>query len=145
LVNAPGDGAAPVLADRMVSLFQADANTGISGAVGVAGRQPGTEGDLVYVTSRSEDRVQMLYVFRPVDAELLPVLLPSEYFFLDSVSTSDDSRGIVFNGDGTRAFVVNRDPPTLQIIDTTVDEHGFPRNEIAGVVELCRDAANLRV
>lgn len=143
LIDAPADGRAPVLADMLIGLFEADPNTGERGAVGVAGRQPGSEGDLVYVTSRSEDRVQMLYVFRPGDPALSPVLMPSEHFFLNAIAPSDDSRGIAFGSDGSRAYIVNRDPPTLQVFDTADDGQGFPRNEIVGSIEICRDPANV--
>ena len=144
LVDAPPDGSDPILADAIAGLFLADQQTGVRGAVGVAGRLPGSEHDLVYVTSRSEDRVQMLYVYRP-DASSFPTIVPSEFFFLDEVFPSDDGRGISFSADGTRAHIVNREPPTLSVFDTTIGADGFPVNELLGVAEVCTQASNVTI
>lgn len=141
LIDSPSDGAPPLLADAIGGLFAPDPSTGARGAVGVAGRTPGDEDGLVYVTSRSEDRVQMLYVNRPANG--LPRIVPSEHFFLNGVFPSDDSRGIAFDESGDRAFLVNREPPMLQVLDTSLGADGFPRNEMTRAVEICRNAANL--
>lgn len=141
LVHTPRDGE-PVLADRMVDLFSGN-EIGIQAALGVAGRQvPGSDGTLVYVTSRSESRVQMLSV-RSAAAELMPSLVPAGFFFLNSVSPSNDSRGIVFDADGTRAYITNRNPPMLHVIDTSTTAGGSPDNQTLASVELCRDPANV--
>lgn len=144
LVDAPSDGSDPILADAIAGLFLADPVTGVRGAVGVAGRLPGSGSDLVYVTSRSEERVQMLYVHRPASSAY-PIIVPSEFFFLDQVFPSDDGRGIAFSADGTRVHIVNRDPPSLSILDTSLDAQGFPANDLTGVVEICTDASNVTI
>jgi DNA-binding beta-propeller fold protein YncE len=144
LVDAPTDGSQPILADAIAGLFLADQLTGVRGAVGVAGRLPGSDNDLVYVTSRSEERVQMLYVHRS-ESSPYPTIVPSEYFFLDQVFPSDDGRGIAFSADGQRTHIVNRQPPTLSVLDTSLDEQGFPTNELVGVVEVCTDASNVTI
>jgi DNA-binding beta-propeller fold protein YncE len=138
LIDAPPNGDAPVLTDALGGLFAVNPQTGALGAVGIAGRRPGSVYDLVYVTSRSEARVQMLYVYRGGD---FPTLVPSQYFFLDRVLPSDDGRGIVFSEDGNRAHIVNRDPPMLLTIDTSLGADGFPKNELASSVEICAQAS----
>lgn len=146
LVDSPADGS-PVLADTLTGLFAAN-SSGLRGATGVAGRQPGDD-NIVYVQSRSEDRIQMMSVARPAGAS--PYLIPTGYFFLDAVGgaggggTSDDSRGIAFNATGTRAFMVNRSPPSLQIYDTSPDRDGAPRNQLLGATDICRETSSVVV
>lgn len=141
LVHTPRDGA-PVLADLMVDLFSGN-NLGLQAALGVAGRRlPGSDSTLVYVTSRTEARVQMLSV-KPATGDDMPALVPAGFFFLTSVSPSDDARGIVFDADGTRAYITNRNPPMLHVIDTSSTPGGAPRNQSLTSVELCRDPANV--
>jgi hypothetical protein len=53
-----------MLADVLTGLFGPDQATGQRGAAAVAGRNPDAADDLIYVTSRTEDRVQMLTVYR---------------------------------------------------------------------------------
>jgi len=142
VADAPADGSPPVLSDVIAGLFAANPNTGVRGAVGIAGRSPGAEGGRVYVTSRSESRIQTLYVSRPAQ---YPILVPSEYFFLNGVRPSDDSRGIAFGRGGDRAYVVNRDPPMLQSIDTSLGRDGVPKNELLSAVEICSGASNIAV
>lgn len=140
-------GSAPALVDDISNLFSAN-SLGFQAAIGVAGR-PVPAGDgaaaepsLVYVTSRTDSRVQMLSV-APARGELPARLLPAGQFFLDSVSPSSDSRGITFDATGTRAYVANRLPPMLHVMDTSTSAAGTPRNESYANVELCRDPANL--
>ncbi len=144
LIDTPADGSPPMLVDSLGGLFAPD-SSGIRGAVGVAGRAPGVDGNLLYVTSRSESRIQTLYVNRPAAADAFPQIIPSDYFFLRNVQPADDSRGIVFSDDGNRAYIVNRDPPMLLVVDTSVDETGRPRNEVDGAVELCPQASHVTV
>jgi DNA-binding beta-propeller fold protein YncE len=143
LIDAPPDGAPPVLADAIGGLFPANPNTGVRGAVGIAGRRPGTPSDLVYAVSRSSSLVQMLYVYRgPVGH---PLIAPSEFFFLSSVQPSSDARGIAFGADGSLLYALNRAPPMLHVIDTRLDDTGVPKNTLLHATEICDDAANLVV
>jgi YVTN family beta-propeller protein len=143
LVDSRAD-ASPVLSDVVTGLFDSDPNTGVRGAVAVAARTPG---GLLYVTSRSEDRIQMLTVHRDGDAP--PVLVPSNYFFLDGVGInnggSSDTRAAVFSNSGDRLYLVNREPPSLQVYDTALDATGFPRNLPLAATDLCREASNVAV
>lgn len=144
LVDAPADGSEPMIADALSGLFAANAS-GVRGAVGVAGRAPGDDFNLLYVTSRSESRVQTLYVTRIGGPDALPTIVASDFFFLRNVQPSDDSRGITFNAAGDRAFIVNRDPPMLLVVDTSVDADGRAKNELTDAVEICTQAANVVV
>lgn len=144
LIDSPASGEPPMLADALGGLFATNPSTGARGATGVAGRSPGTPDNLVYVTSRAEPRVQILHVYRPPGGGS-PVLVPGEFFFLDRLLPSSDSRGIAFSADGERGYVVNRDPPSVQIIDTERTAEGYPRNEIIGAIELCRQASVIEV
>jgi hypothetical protein len=147
IADAPADDSgepqAPVLSDAIGNLFAFDPQTGARGAVGVAG-QPGDRNNRIYVTSRVESRVQTLVVVRGANG--LPTLLPAEYFFLSrGVATSSNGRGIAFSADGARAYIVNRAPPMLHVIDTTPDALGVPNNQFIAGVELCTEASNLTV
>lgn len=144
LADAPPDGSAPILADALGGLFAPDPVSNIRGAVGVAGRAPGSEFDTMYVTSRSEARVQMLYVIRPALSSF-PTVVSAGFFFLTEVQPADDSRGIAFSQNGDRMFVVNRDPPLIHVVDTSLSEVGVPRNKFLGGIEVCREASNLVV
>lgn len=142
LLDAPASGAAPTITDVAGGLFSQNPESGVRGATGVAGRLPGTPGDLVYVTSRAEARVQTLTVYRRAGRV---GMVAGDFFFLDQVGPSDDSRGIAFSEDGNTGFVVNRDPPTLQLLDTRIDATGVPTNRVFGAIEICRDASILTV
>ena len=144
LIDSPPTGDA-VIADLAVSLFEPDPTTGLVGATGIAGRSPGA-GDMVYVGSRSEDRIQMLTVGRPANG-MLPYIVQGNWFFLDFVGgnagASSDTRGMRFSSDGNTLYVVNRNPPALQIYNTALDETGFPANQAVGATPLCRDASTV--
>ena len=139
--DAEGEPGCPLLSDTVTGLFEYDRDNG-QAALGIAGRRPGTSSDLIYVTSRSEDRVVMLSVY---DNGRTRVLAEAERFFLQGVAASNDSRGLAFNSDGTRLHIVNRDPAVLHIYDTSDGPDGFPRNQFVGGVELCNDASNIQV
>ena len=150
LIDSPRDGNAQV-ADVQVGVFVADTTTGLRGSTGVAGRTPKAPGDIVYVGSRSEDRIQTFTVGRLVN-NAPPVLLQGDFFFVDGVgnnansnSNGSDTRGMAFSASGNRLFLVNRKPPSLQIYDTSLGPTGAPRNELVGVVDVCRQASTVTV
>lgn len=143
LIDAPTDGRPPVMADALAGLFQFNVDSQTRAALGIAGRRPGAVNDLIYVASRSEPRVIMLTVYR--NSSGVAAIAPAEYFFLDGIDPSDDSRGIAFNEDGSRLYVINRAPAFLHVYDTEDGPDGFPRNAFAGGVELCTDASNIAV
>jgi DNA-binding beta-propeller fold protein YncE len=150
LVDSPRGGDA-VIADVRTGLFAADPLTGLRGATGVAGRTPGTTSDIVYIGSRSEDRIQTVTVGRPVNAGPLSsaYLVQGNWFFLNAVGgnagSSIDTRGMAFSANGDRLYLVNRRPATLQVYDTSLGPSGFPLNKGVGVTDICREASTLAV
>lgn len=146
LVNSPIGGPAEV-ADVSTGLFAADPATGQRGATGVAGR-PSADGTILYVGSRSEDRIQTLTVGTPVN-DAPRYLIPSNFFFLNLVGAnsgqSSDTRSMAFSASGERLYVVNRRPPSLQVYDTSIGPTGFPRNIGIGATDICRQASTLFV
>jgi DNA-binding beta-propeller fold protein YncE len=140
LIDSP-IGEKAIASDLSEALFEPDPNTGLIGAAGVGGRTS-PSGDIVYVGASSEDRIQTYTVGRPVN-DTPAFFLPGNYFFLDGVGgqagESEDTRGITFSSDGNRMYLINRDPPTLQIFDTSTTETGFPANTTIGVTDLCRE------
>ena len=102
----------------------------------------------MYVGSRTEDRIQTMTVGRPVN-HVDPFLLQGNYFFLDAVGgnagSSSDTRDMTFSPDGNRMYLINREPPTLQIYDTSLKDTGFPANKGIGATDICRQASTLTV
>jgi DNA-binding beta-propeller fold protein YncE len=148
LIDSPIGGTAEI-ADVQLNLFAADPLTGLRGATGVAGRTPGSLGDIVYVGSRSENRIQTLTVGRPVNGTL-PYLVPGDWFFLDAIGNtgdgnSEDTRDIAFSPSGNRMYLLNRLPASLQIFDTSLGPTGFPNNQGEGGVAVCRQASQLSI
>ena len=146
LIDSPIGGNAEI-ADVRVNLFAADPLTGLRGATGVAGRTPNAAGDIVYVGSRSESRIQTFTVGRPVNGAL-PYLIPGDWFFLDTVGNTtvggdSDTRGMKFSPTGNTLYLINRNPASLQVWDTSLGVNGFPNNQGTGGVAVCREASTL--
>lgn len=148
LIDSPHPPGKAVITDIVAGVFAADPQTGLRGATGVAGRTPGAADDIVYVGSRSEDRIQTFTVGRPVNGAS-PFLLTGNYFFLDAIGNtsgqSKDTRGMTFSPTGERLYLVNRRPPSLQIYDTSLGVTGFPQNRAIGGTDICRQASTLAV
>jgi DNA-binding beta-propeller fold protein YncE len=104
--------------------------------------------DIVYIGSRSEDRIQMITVGRPVNSAP-PFIVPGNWFFLDSVGgnagSSTDTRGMKFSPTGGRMYLLNRNPPSIQVFDTSPGPTGFPQNKPVGASDVCRQASTLVV
>lgn len=148
LIDSPRGGMATV-ADTLTEVFQPDTTTGLRGATGIGGRRPDAPGDTIYVGSRTEDRVQMFTVGRPVN-DAPPFLISGNYFFLDDVGVADasgsnDTRGLKFSADGNRMYLINRNPPVLQIFDTSPNDAGLARNQLVGATDICREGSMLEV
>ncbi|HEY5951398.1 MAG TPA: hypothetical protein VIV40_38155 [Kofleriaceae bacterium] len=146
LIDSP-IGQDAIVADVMTGLFAADPASGARGATGISAR-PSTNGDIIYVASRSEDRIQTLSVGRPANSAP-PYLLAGNYFFLNLVGNaagqSSDSRGVTFSSSGDRMYLINRKPPSLQVYDTSLGPTGFPKNQGIGATDICRQASTLTV
>ncbi len=144
LVDSPADGSA-VITDIAQGLFEEDPLTGIEGSTALAGRTPGSFDDTVYVTARSEGRVQMMTVGHPVNGSS-PFLIPGNYFFLDDVGSnageSEDTRVVLFSPDGNTMYLANRLPPTLQVFDTSATaQSGFPANNLLSSTAVCEEVS----
>jgi YVTN family beta-propeller protein len=144
LVDSPPTGNA-IIADLAEALFEPDPLTGLVGATGIAGRSPGAN-DIVYIGSRSENRIQTMTVGRPANG-MLPYFVYGNWFFLDFIGgnagLSSDTRGMHFSDGGNLLYVVNRNPPVMQIYNTALSETGFPANQAVGATPLCRDASTV--
>ena len=147
LINSPIGGDARI-ADVDSAVFLADPTTGVRGSTGVAGRTPGLDGDIVYVGSRSDPRVATFTVGTPVN-NADRYLIPGNSFNLDFVGInaggSTDTRGMAFSASGDRLYLLNRNPPTLQIYDTSLGPTGFPKNDGIAATDVCRQASTLSV
>ncbi len=145
LIDSPANGDATI-ADVAIGLFQANTTTGLLGATGIAGRTPNAAGDVVYAGSPTENRIQTVTVARPVNGSP-PFILPGNFFFLDAVGleagASDDTRNLKFNAAGDRMYLVNREPPTVQVYDTSLGPTGFPNNSLLGATDVCRTVSTL--
>lgn len=147
LIDSPKVGKVEV-ADVVAGVFAADPVTNLIGATGIAGRTPTASGDIVYVASRSEDRIQTFTVGRPVNGAP-PFMLPGNFFFLNDVGGnaggSADSRGMAFSPTGERLYLVNRRPPSVQVYDTSIGETGMPRNKAIAATDICRQGSTIAV
>ena len=145
LADLPAGGT-PVLSDVIDGLFAADVQ-GRRGSVGIAGRTPGAPDDIIYVGSLSENRVQTFTVTRLAAGRA--ILVPGSYFFLGAVGapggSSSDTRAIAFGQGGDVGYFMNREPPTVTVVDTSFDATGTPRNVVVGATDICREAAAMAV
>jgi len=133
LVFAPADGQRPALVDIEAGATLSGQS---NGSVDVAGRRPGSPGDFLYSGSRGANRVQMFTLSRP-SADGPPVLGRAGFFNLDALTPASESRGMVFSDDGERLYVLNRNTPSLVVIDTADGPSGQPNNVVVGSVEMC--------
>lgn len=143
LVDSPR-ASTPAVVDVISGLFAADVN-GARGASGVAARVPG---GIVYVSSRTDPRVHLVTVARPAGQQAF--MVPSSYFLLNAVGggsagDSGDSRAIAFGAGGDRGYLVVRNPPSVQLYDTSLDAQGQPRNQLIAATDVCRQASTLTV
>ena len=146
LIDSPKNSDRVEVSDVLSGIFAADPSNGIRGATGIVGRLPNAANDIIYVGSRSEDRIQTFTIGRPVNGAS-PFLLPGNWFFLDAVGGnnggSSDTRGMAASVDGSRMYLVNRKPPSLQVWDTSVGPTGFPRNKALGSTDICRQGSTV--
>jgi YVTN family beta-propeller protein len=149
LLDAPADSGVTI-SDIKYNVFNADVITGIRGSVGVAGRRGVTPSDdLIYVSSRTDQKVQTFTVGRGQNIAP-PYLITNNFVELDQVGTdsqvgaSADSRGLTFSADSNRMYLVTRTPPVLQLYDTSLDPaSAFPVNQLIGGSDICRDSSTV--
>src|SRR5262249_29513912 len=135
LLYAPTDDTkAPELINFISTLFAPNRNNGALGAVGVASRTPGDPDGFIYVTSRQEARIATMTLSMggtlPDGAPSMDLVRgpSSQYAGLNEPGATADARSITFTPDGNTAYVVNRTPPAIFVLDTSLDATGAPRN-----------------
>ncbi len=148
LIDSPRNSDNVQIADVLTGIFAADPSNGLRGATGIVGRLPNAADDIIYVGSRSEDRIQTFTVGRPVN-DAPPFMLPGSWFFLDSVGGnnggSSDTRGMTMSVDGSRLYLVNRRPPSVQVWDTSLGPTGVPKNRPLGATDICRQGSTVAI
>jgi hypothetical protein len=85
-------------------------------------------------------------VVRPPDGT--PALIDlGDFFFLNTVGSqsggSTDSRALAFGSGGDRMYNVNRNPPSVQVYDTSIGPQGEPQKIGIGSTDICREASRL--
>lgn len=124
-------------------LFPGDAH-GRRGAFAIAPRDPAAIAGPFYVTSRIAPQVVTIFV-DPADERCGATtrVIPGQAFAISGLADGSDTRGIAFAADGNRAYVVDREPPTLVEVDTSLED-GVPRNRVTRLVELCPEPSMVR-
>ncbi|MFH1435311.1 MAG: hypothetical protein ABIJ56_06310, partial [Pseudomonadota bacterium] len=93
--------------------------------------------DIFLATSRSSSSVAAFrFVWDSMDYDNEPRFYFGSSIRMSGLLSGNDARAIDFSPDGTRAFISNRSPNSLVIADTTIDEGGWPENEVIDVVPL---------
>jgi hypothetical protein len=117
----------------------------------------------IYVTSRFSDHADIAEVIARGADQCYPgfsdpahnctdtrqlAIVPSSQIPVDTfLVNGSDMRDIKFSADGNRAFIVDRSPPSLLIIDTTASPPpaGDPRAVFLAAVEVCSQPSLLAV
>ena len=140
----------PDLVDVLEGVMAQDSD-GRSGGYTVAARTPDDPAGWFYISNRAASQiltVRVLNADQPVaeDRGLKLVLGPSIVLGAPSgpLEGGADVRGLTFSEDGNRLYAVTRTPPSMVIIDTSLDD-GQPRNDVLDVVEVCPSPSLLRI
>ncbi|MFH2007475.1 MAG: hypothetical protein ABI333_12895 [bacterium] len=130
---------------------------GRSGGYNVVQRDAADPCSWFYVSNRAAAQIASLRVAgcdvapsldgvgQPEDRGLRLVLGPSVVMTapFGPLESGADMRGMVMSADGNRLYALSRTPPSLVVVDTTL-EAGFPRNKVLDVVEVCPRPSVLR-
>ncbi|HEY3352945.1 MAG TPA: hypothetical protein VGQ83_06830 [Polyangia bacterium] len=113
-----------------------------------------SDGTFVYATSHYSNEIAVLAVrgaggpcdpgggADPCNQSRDLRLISASRIKLDAVDPANDNRGMAFSADGTRLFIIDRHPPGLLAIDTSLEE-GLPRNKTIDVIALCPEPSLL--
>jgi DNA-binding beta-propeller fold protein YncE len=132
LALAPPSGAAPTLVDSRNGLVGVDSN-GQQEAFGLAIQHPGDPSGLVYVTSRS---TATYGAFRVGDDAILPVLSD---VIVTALRIGANVRGVSFADGGNTMLLLDNEPSSLLVYDSTLQPSGLPRNQVLGEIQVCGD------
>jgi len=101
---------------------------------------------LFYATSRTvSDVITFRFVWDNVDYENSPRFYFGYPIKMSVLSSGNDARAIDFTEDGNFAFVTNRSPNSLVIVDTSIGPNGWPANNVIGVVGLDQGPSMVKV
>ena len=102
--------------------------------------------DWLYVVSRASSR---LYPFTVSMASRHagegPAVSSAPAIAVTSNNHGADCRSLVFSPDGTRAFVANREPPSVVVFDSTPRADGSPASTLLATIELGTGPSRLAV
>ena len=137
LIDSPTGGDATI-ADIAMALFQPDMTTGLLGSSGVAGRLAGrrnessTSAARARIGSRRSPSAGRSNGQRRISS---PATTSSSTRSAANAGTRrGHARHARSSSDGNRLYLINRDPPTLQIFDTSLaDDRAIPSNSAIGV------------
>ncbi len=97
---------------------------------------PLTSGTFYAATRNSQSLYTFSFATDPLDFDGSTRIALGRTIPIDVLGDGHDSRDLVFSTDGSTAFVSNRTPNSLVIVDTSLDANGWPRNRTVGAVEL---------
>jgi DNA-binding beta-propeller fold protein YncE len=112
------------------------------GAFGLAPMPFGGPRGLWYLTSNNQPTIAG---FRIADVEVVTAAFS---FSLGGVYQSGaDGRDIVFDPDGSRAFLAENNPPSVAVIDTqpSPTSAGVPANKLVDVIDVCQQPSRIKV
>jgi DNA-binding beta-propeller fold protein YncE len=90
-----------------------------------------------WVVSRYSSRLMPFMVSMPGrESGEGPAVSTGPTLSVSSNNPGDDCRSIAFSPDGNRAFVANRQPPSVVVLDTTLRADGTPAGNVLATLEL---------
>lgn len=148
IVTHAGEGEVSLVADVPGRPELVDIQGDLPSAASGIGAHPLT--GRVYVSHRGASALSTLDVFDgstidAVDAENRPALVPRRAVPVDVVVTGADSRALAFHPDGHEAYVTNRAPRSLLVLDTSIDADGAPVDEWRDAIPLGQGPSRLAV
>lgn len=113
---------------------------------GVNGLARHPSGDWLFVVSRDSSRIYPFTVaMESRHAGEGPAVSSAPAIAVTSNSGGADCRSLVFSPDGTRAFVANREPPSVVVFDSTPRPDGSPAFALLATIELGNGPSKLAV
>jgi DNA-binding beta-propeller fold protein YncE len=107
-------------------------------------RHPG--GEWLYLVSRASSRIYPFTVsMASRHAGEGPAISSAPAFGVGSNNPGADCRSLVFSPDGTRAFVANREPPSVVVFDSTPRPDGAPDATLLATIELGTGPSRLAI
>ena len=132
----------PYVSDVSAPFFAANLRSE-RGAFGLARLGKG-DGAIYYLTSSLIPQVATFYVgSSPTGDAVSPGLA---FTFGGAFASGTDSRALVIDPGGQRAYLAQNAPPQLAVLDLRVDQpdtHGLPANKIVSAVDICQEPSNM--